>query len=220
MLSGIGATYRRHRFAALFLSLLLTIAGQGALEAFAPGFTLLELLLAVNLIAAVATAGHDRAIRILIVLGTAFVVTRAIAAALGIYGLLPLSQALWVVTSLLATVATVRHALQADVMNAERIFAALDAYLLVGLMFGVSYWTLDQVSPAAFGAPGASASTLTLDGAIYFSFVTISTLGYGDIVPLSAAARGLAILEAVSGQMYLAVLVAWLVSLFARDRNA
>jgi hypothetical protein len=218
MLSGISDQYRRHRFAALFLSLLLTIAGQAALQGIAPGFTALELLLAVNLIAAIATAVHERAIRVLLALGFAYVVTRTVAGEAGINGLLPLSQALWVVASLLATVATVRHALRANVMDAERIFAALDAYLLVGLMFGVCYSILDQVSPAAFGAPAAS--DLTLDRAIYFSFVTISTLGYGDIVPASAAARGLAMVEAVSGQMYLAVLVAWLVSLFARERNA
>jgi hypothetical protein len=218
MLSGISDLYRRHRFAALFLSLLLTVAGQGAFEAIAPVFTPLELLLAINLIAAIATTVHERAIRVLLALGFAFAVTRIIAAAVGVHGLLPLSHTLWVIASILATVATVRHALRADVVDAERIFAALDAYLLVGLMFGVSYWILDQVSSGAFTTP--SDGGLTLDQAVYFSFVTIATLGYGDIVPASAAARGMAMLEAVSGQMYLAVLVAWLVSLFARERNA
>jgi hypothetical protein len=51
---------------------------------------------------------------------------------------------------------------------------------------------------------------------MYFSFVTIASLGYGDIVPLSAPARSVAVLEALSGQMYLAVLVARLVSLYSR----
>ena len=48
----------------------------------------------------------------------------------------------------------------------------------------------------------------------YYSFVTLATLGYGDIVPRSEAARGLAIMEAVAGQLYLAVLIARLVSLY------
>ena len=48
---------------------------------------------------------------------------------------------------------------------------------------------------------------------VYFSFVTLATLGYGDIVPLTATARGLAVIEAIGGQLYIAVLVARLVSL-------
>lgn len=91
----------------------------------------------------------------------------------------------------------------------------LDAYLLAGVIFGFCYWLLDQAWPASFGP--ALASLLGLSQAIYFSFVTIATLGYGDIVPVSDLARGIAILEAVSGQLYLVVLVARLVSLYARQ---
>jgi hypothetical protein len=218
MLGGVLATYRRHRYFALFLALLITIAGHGALGALGPGVTVLEILLAITLVTAIAAAFQDRAIRILLALACAFVVTRVVGGLLGVHFLMPISQALWVLASLTAIVATFRHALHARVVNTERIFAALDAYLLTGLMFGVSYWVLDQVSPAAFGAP--SASDLTLDQAVYFSFVTIATVGYGDIVPVGAGARGLTILEGVTGQMYLAVLVAWLVSLFARGRES
>jgi hypothetical protein len=55
--------------------------------------------------------------------------------------------------------------------------------------------------------------------AIYFSFITIATLGYGDIVPVNGAARGLAMLEAIGGQMYLAVLVARMVSLYSKEED-
>jgi hypothetical protein len=58
---------------------------------------------------------------------------------------------------------------------------------------------------------------LGTDGAIYFSFVTLATLGYGDVVPASGPARALAMLEAVFGQLYLVVLVARLVSLYSRE---
>jgi Ion channel len=134
---------------------------------------------------------------------------------LGVEALLPISQVLWVLASLLATAATARHALRAGAVDAEHIFAALDAYLLAGLIFAVCYWLLDQTWPASFRA--ASASDLDMARAIYFSFVTIATLGYGDVVPASDSARGLAILEAVGGQMYLAVLVARLVSLYSKQ---
>ena len=208
-------SYRRHRFAWLFFSLLLTLSAHPALEALVSDFNPLDLLLAINLVAAIASAAHERWIRGLLLLGIAFVVTRGVRTVLGIEALLPISQLLWVAASLLATAATARHALRARAVDAEHLFAALDAYLLAGLIFAVCYWLLDHTWPASFGV--ASASDLTLARAIYFSFVTIATLGYGDVVPASESAQGLTILEAVGGQMYLTVLVAWLVSLYAKQ---
>jgi hypothetical protein len=209
--------YSRHRFAWLFLSLLLTIGVHAVFEALVSGFNPLDLLLAVNLVAAVASAEHRGWIQVLLLLAIAFIVTRGVRAVLGVEVLFPISQALWILASLLATAATARHALQAGQVDAERIFAALDAYLLAGLIFGVGYWLLDQTWPTSFGT--ASTSDFDLARAIYFSFVTIATLGYGDIVPTSDAARGLVILEAVGGQMYLAVLVARLVSLYSQQSD-
>jgi len=203
--------YLRHRFSWLFVSLLLTIGAQPVADAFAPSVNPLEVLLAVNLLAAIGGAAHDRSFRVLLALVIALGALRAITTAMGMEGLLPISHALWVLAGILATVATVRHALRATSVDAEHIFAALDAYLLAGLMFGVMYWALDQHWHTAFGAPNAA--DLALPEAIYFSFVTIATVGYGDIVPVGSAARSLAILEAVGGQMYLAVLVARLVGL-------
>jgi voltage-gated potassium channel Kch len=217
MLTTVLDSYRAHRFAWLFFSLLLTIGAHPALEALVSGPNPLELLLAVNLVAAIASAAHEGWIRALLLLGIAFIITRGIRAVLGVEALFPISQVLWVLASLLATATTARHALRGGGVDAERIFAALDAYLLAGLIFGVCYWLLDQTWPASFGV--ASANDFDLDRAIYFSFVTIATLGYGDIVPVSKAARGLAILEAVGGQMYLTVLVARLVSLYSQPQD-
>ena len=76
---------------------------------------------------------------------------------------------------------------------------------------------LEQAWPGSFHL--ASGEELDLPRAVYYSFVTIATLGYGDIVPASHPARGLAILEAISGQMYLAVLIARLVALYATTKD-
>ena len=217
MLKALLERYRRRRFAWLFFSLLLTIGGHPALERLAPAVNPLGLLLAVNLLAAIASVARERWTWVLLALGVAFAAIRGLQAALGITALLPLSETLWVTAGLLAMAATVRHAMRPGAVDAERIFAALDVYLLAGLVFGVAYWVLEQTWPGPFGAP--SARHLDLAHAIYFSFVTIATLGYGDIVPASEPARGLAILEAVGGQMYLAVLVARLVSLYSRQAD-
>lgn len=97
-------------------------------------------------------------------------------------------------------------------VTVDVVAAALCGYLLLGVAFGHAYCLLDVVNPASFRGletgrigPGIHLS-LT-----YFSFVTLTTLGYGDITPVTDTARALALVEAVTGQFYLAVLVADLV---------
>jgi hypothetical protein len=216
-MTAIMTAYRRHRFAWLFASLLLTLGTGATLDALAARYNPLQLLLGLNLVAAIASVAHESAMRLPLLLGIGFVAARTLQAALGLPGMLAVSEGLWVTAIVLTMVASVRHALGRGAVNTERILAALDAYLLAGLLFGVAYWMLDQVWPASFG--GTTPGDLSLPQAIYFSFVTIATLGYGDVVPASEPARGLAIVEGVSGQMYLAVLVARLVSLYSQQRE-
>ena len=212
MLNVYVAAYERRRFAWLFASLLLTIGLLPVINAVAPGLNLLEPLLAVNLVAAIASVGREH--KPLMVGGGAFLAVRSLQAALGSTALLTVSESLWVAACVLAMAATAQHALRSGVVDGERIFAALDAYLLAGLMFAVAYVLVEMTWPGSF----RGAQPFDLGRSIYFSFVTIATLGYGDIVPTSDAARALTILEAVGGQMYLAVLVARLVSLYAMTK--
>lgn len=216
--AGLVATYRRHRFTALFVTLLFTLGTGSTLEALLPNRNPLQVLLALNLIAAIASVAHEGRMRLPIAIGLAFLVTRFLLAVLGMPAMLAVSDGVWVIGIVLATAASVRHAFGRGVVDRERIMAALDAYILVGLLFGVAYWMLDRFWPGSLG--GAVKAPLDLLESIYFSFVTIATLGYGDVVPASAPARGLAVVEGVSGQMYLAVLVARLVSLYAQEREA
>lgn len=213
MLKPLVERYRRRRFAWLLSFLLVTIGAHSAFDDLASGFQPLEALLALSLVGAIAAVTGRRAMRAVLVLGIAFVAFRLLRAGTDVQSMLHLSEVAWVSATILATAATVRRALRRGPVDAERIAAALDGYLLGGLVFGVCYWVLEQTWPGSFG--GASGTGFDLGAAIYFSFVTIATLGYGDIVPVSEAARGLAVLEAVGGQMYLAVLVARLVSLYA-----
>ena len=98
----------------------------------------------------------------------------------------------------------IREVLTFEMGVRERSAAAIAGYLLIGVAFGESFKIL-AVSPANFG------EILTRDDANYFSFTTLSTLGYGDISPKSVIARQLAIAEALLGQFYLGVLVAGLI---------
>ena len=127
-----------------------------------------------------------------------------------------LHLALWTGVALLAAASALRCALGARVVDREHLYAGLSAYLLAGIFFGVFYWVLERTWPGSLAVPGAGAqSPFSLPVAIYYSFVTLTTLGYGDIVPQSEVTRGLAILEAIAGQLYLAVMIARLVSLYA-----
>jgi len=99
----------------------------------------------------------------------------------------------------------------------EVIYAAVVVYLLLAMMWTFAYLILDYFYPGSFSIP-ASRSRDTFQY-LYFSFVTITTLGYGDVAPLTHKASSLVILEAVVGQMYLVIVVAWLVGMHVSRRS-
>jgi hypothetical protein len=209
--------YFRRRYAILFYSLLFTVAAAPILEACGFSADLLELFLASSLLAAVLPVGSPTGRWSLVVVLAVGVLLRLEAIRLGLPALWSASLAIWTVVALLAVALALRFALRASAIVSEHLYAALSAYLLAGNFFGVCYWLLEETWPGslAYQAGGADQG-LSLAGAIYFSFVTLATLGYGDVVPRSLPARGLAIVEAVAGQLYLAVMVARLVSLYVR----
>jgi voltage-gated potassium channel len=110
------------------------------------------------------------------------------------------------------TILFLEHFFRQNEINREVIFGSLVVYLLMGLMWGYGYTLLEHLLPGSFTHP-ASLSELNLDSLDYFSFVTMTTLGYGDIIPASDSARAMVMTQTVSGQVYLAVLVARLVGL-------
>lgn len=96
-------------------------------------------------------------------------------------------------------------------VTTDVIMAAVCGYFLLGLMWSFVYFFVDAALPGSFQlAQGSSEAGAKF---IYFSFVTLTTVGYGDVLPLSNAARSLAILEAVMGQLYLAVTIARLIGI-------
>jgi hypothetical protein len=117
------------------------------------------------------------------------------------------------------TVIVLRDALRAPVVGREHLFGSLAGYLLLGLVCGQLYWVMEQQVPHSFALPPDGGAFALVDG-VYFSFVTLTTVGYGDIAPRTGLARGLANLEAVGGQLYLAVLVARLIGLYTSRKGA
>ncbi len=108
--------------------------------------------------------------------------------------------------------AVIRFALfRRDAGETERVIAGISGYLILGLLWSSLYAIHEHLIPGGFLGPEGS-DVAVADGAfIYFSFVTLTTLGYGDVVPLAPLAKSLAILEAAAGTIYLGVFVASLV---------
>lgn len=95
-------------------------------------------------------------------------------------------------------------------VRADTIYAALCVYLLIGLLWALLYMSMEQVSP---GSLQLNPDEPLNRQCVYYSYVTLTTLGYGDVTPLSPTTRSFAFVEALMGQLYLAVLVARLVGL-------
>jgi hypothetical protein len=109
-------------------------------------------------------------------------------------------------------VVVVRGVHSARDVSTDVIAAALCGYLLLGVAFGHVYSAAEAVLPGAFrGLGGATDSLHAHTQLTYYSFITLTTVGYGDITPARDTTRSLALAEAVTGQFYLAVLVADLV---------
>jgi hypothetical protein len=217
---GLWRIYRNGRYAILFYSLLLTLAVVPLRKALGIPTSLLDLFLAINLLAAVVPIGSRKARRLLLTFVVLVFAVRIGATWLGQAALVPLDLALWTVVALLAAASAMRFALSARAVDREHLYAGLSAYLLAGIFFGVFYWVVERTWPGSLAISGEEMpSSFSLPLAIYYSFVTLATLGYGDIVPRSEVVRGLAIMEAVAGQLYLAVMIARLVSLYVLEEG-
>lgn len=114
-----------------------------------------------------------------------------------------------------------RFALTAPAVSTEVLCASISAYLLLGLLWTFCYWLVAEVVPNAFtfsGSFGPDPNLMGFEG-IYFSFITLSTVGYGDITPATNVARMLAASEAITGLLYVAVLIARLVALHTASKT-
>lgn len=112
-----------------------------------------------------------------------------------------------------------RSVLGASSVTTEVICASLAAYLLLGLLWALGYWLVAELIPNAFAFSGGDKTLQGFNG-LYFSFITLASVGYGDITPVAKVARMLAASEAITGLLYLAVLIARLVSLQGASKSS
>jgi len=139
------------------------------------------------------------------------------AAAIGTWG-----QGGRLVFILLLITSYTKGILKSPRVTMNTVFAASSVYLLMALSWGYVFSLMHHIDPEAFrGIVTAAADTsgLSADGQLfYFSLITLTTVGFGDIVPLSPAARVFAALEGLIGQLFLAIIIARLVGLEIANR--
>lgn len=190
--------------------------------------TILDLFIILVLVAAAYTVINRKHVfilaLILLVAGLAFVFTT-----LRVEGTVGLVTGCLCYVGFLGIViySILREVLTLKEVSFDAISGALNGYLLMGIMWGFAYQAVEASWPGSFDlgldvftkVAGSNYVAPHLASLLYFSFVTITTTGYGDITPISAVAGQLAITEAVVGQFYMVVLVARLVSLQTMHRN-
>ena len=213
------AYFRKNRFIFLFFFLLLSIGLIPLLTEWGFGYVseILQMLVGFFLLASLISIAGQRLISVLLVILSLVVILKLLYLALHFNVMLPSSQGVQVFFCLMTTVLILRFVMQAKRVDNDVVFAALSVYLLFGLIFGFIYFMVEGVSPGSLVHNVTSASLegdIRLSQAVYFSFVTLATLGYGDIIPANDIIRSLAITQTMIGQVYLVVLVARLVTLY------
>lgn len=202
----------------LLLSLVLLLVLFPFLEAMARPILLITVIAGVLLGGVVAVEAGRRHVRNALLL-TLVQIILAVSASLldeGSLGfLVAVSVGLAAMAALIvyAIYCVLRYVLQARVITREQIYAGISVYLLLGFAFGAVYYLVNILNPDCIVVNSARLADTHPPDLMYFSFVTLATLGYGDITPVAPIARSLAELEALSGTLYMAVLMARLVSL-------
>jgi hypothetical protein len=217
MLRALAESFLRQRFAWLFASLLATLGVDPVLTALGFRGRGLDWLLALSLLTVVAGTWRRSALASPVGITTVLLLWLA-SYAVDVEPGPAVRQALLAAAALWSVGAILPSVLRGGVVDSERIAAALSTYLLVGFAFGGIFAMTNSLAPGSIGGAVSGAEGTSLGDSVYFSFATLATLGYGDVLPVSQAARALAVLEAVIGQLYLAVLVARLVSLYSREQ--
>ena len=120
------------------------------------------------------------------------------------------------------------HIVAEEKVTMDLIYGSACVYFLIGFMWSIGYGLIEMLLPGSFSVGGETLTHMDHtsnygflnDNLSYFSFITLTTLGYGDIVPLSAPAKSVASLEAIAGQLYIALLVGRLVGLHTSQTMA
>jgi len=115
----------------------------------------------------------------------------------------------------------VKHLIRSKTVTLKIIIESIIIYLLIGLIFSLVVSLFEHYDPQAFRFPAYNENSTVdhLNSFIYFTFITLSTTGFGDILPVAPYARSLTVFISITGQMYMAIIIAMLVGKYAAARQ-
>jgi len=185
------------------------------------GRIVLSLTFALTLIfGASATVQHRYVLYLVVAFAVSTFAVDVIAELVPAYGLPVVDTTLKLVCLSILVIMTLRRTLRNGPVTAYRVIGGIAGYLLITWAF--AYQLLVQQVPGAIHFEPGFVETLSRqpNHLIYFSFVTLTTVGYGDVNPVHPAARSLAVAEALVGQLYIAILISSLVGMALQARSA
>ncbi|WP_158247232.1 ion channel [Geothermobacter hydrogeniphilus] len=203
--------YRHQRFLFLLVVLLVAIALSPLFDNMKLLGMLSDVFLTLVFLGGLWAVSRQRAILLTgVVLALPMLVYTWSVHFIHLYWLTLIGRSCGILFLLLLVVSILKFIFQSRRVTLELIHAAVVVYLLIGLCWTFIYGLIEVMHPGSFSHANPSSSSFAFS---YFSFVTLTTLGYGDISPVAQVARSSAILEAIIGQLYLTVLVARLVGM-------
>jgi voltage-gated potassium channel len=209
------------RHSAMLASLILLLTALPLGHAITGGYVRFPVLLALVLATAVIVNSHQRLIFLVtLVIGVGSIAGTAYSAYTGSEFVRISSELSSLALLGLTTLVMFNSLLRAEHVSRDTVIGGICVYLLIGLCFALSFILLTDLSPGALARDGMPLVRSLADPSahattcLYFSFVTLTTLGYGDITPVGDVAHMFAVAEAVTGQLYLAIFVARLIALY------
>ncbi|MBP0593385.1 two pore domain potassium channel family protein [Paraburkholderia sp. LEh10] len=222
-LTGSIAPLRKANMAVLLTLLVISVFGvpsftePGGLV----GRTLQDLLLSLILITGVVSATErPRAFLLITLVALAAITLRLAGWVVPAHLTLAIRDATTLVAVALITVIIGMNVFGPGKVTFDRIDGAIALYILLGVLWAQAYQLVSSVIPMAFYSASLHTNSLDRSIWIYFIFVTLTTAGYGDILPIAPQARSLTNLEALVGQLYPAIVLARLVSLHLAGENS
>lgn len=200
------------RFLFLFISIILMMVLRPIMEDIIRLSILTDILFAAILISGLWAVSRKRMVfGMALLVAIPALVLEWVAYFVEVPSLGPLSRFFLAIFFGVMAVALLSHILKAKEVTADLIVGAASTYFLIGFLWAFVFFFLETFSPGSFHLERGQAD---MDSQlIYYSFVTLTTVGYGDITAATITARSLSVLEAAMGQLYLAVLVARLVGM-------
>lgn len=210
-------------FSWLLVALLVFLIGVPVLDAtelFPPRLARALVVSWLLLVGVWSLRGFGRYFNLGVGLAIAGVVISAVAIRSGTSTLSIVALAALIGFLLVAISCTLQQVVFDKEISTNRLVGAISLYLMLGVLWAAAYTITELAAPGSFNGLTAEHGGPWNSNWLYFSFVTMTTLGYGDLLPVSAVARVLAYMQAVFGQFYIAILVAGLVSAYITDQQS